>query len=142
HNLWQIDVRPGGNQLALVENVSPPSIYGTIKIISYSDTGAVSNITSIAPGPCQVLGIDYHPTDGSLLVSRYCNQAAIIEVRSLVDGTYAGAPLITLNNDGNSAAGYVRWLGDGSGVLWAFGTVSGGAHIERHLLSNPYAPVD
>jgi hypothetical protein len=142
HNLWQIDMRPGGNQLALVENVSPPSTYGTIKIISYSDGGAVSNVTSLAPTNCQVLGIDYHPTDGSLLVSRYCNQASIIEVRSLVNGAYATDPLITLNNDGNSAAGYVRWLGDGSGFLWAFGTLANGGHIERHMLSNPYAPVN
>jgi hypothetical protein len=143
HSLWQIDVRPGGNQLALVENVSPPSILGTIKIISYSDTGAVSNVTSIAPTDnCQVLGIDYHPTDGSLLVSRYCNKASIIEVRSMVDGVYATDPIVSINNDGNSAAGYVRWLGDGSGFLWAFATVSGGAHIERHMLSNPYAPVN
>jgi len=141
HNLWQIDMRAGGNQLALVENVNPPSIYGTIKIISYSDTGVVSNVTSVDPGNCQVLGIDYHPTDGSLLVSRYCNQASIIEVRRLVNGVYDGSPIITLNNDGNSAAGYVRWLGDGSGFLWSFGTVSGGAGIQRHMLSNPYAPV-
>ena len=49
---------------------------------------------------------------------------------------------ITINNNGNSAAGYVRWLGDGSGFLWSFGTVSGGAHIERHMLSNPYAAVN
>ena len=144
HNLWQIDVRPGGNQLALVENVSPPSILGTIKIISYSDTGAVSSVTSVAPADnCQVLGIDYHPTDGSLLVSRYCNNATVIEVRSMVNGVYATDPIVTINNsDGNSAAGYVRWLGDGTGFLWSFGTVSGGAHIERHMLGNPYAAVN
>jgi hypothetical protein len=142
HNLWQIDLRPGGNQLALVENVSPPSILGTIKIISYSDAGVVSNITSIAPNDnCQVLGIDYHPTDGSLLVSRYCNQATVIEVRRLVNGVYDSAPIFTMNNDGNSAAGYVRWLGDGSGFLWSFGHYPDGAGINRHMLSNPYAPV-
>lgn len=142
HSLWQIDMRPGGNQLALVENVSPPSILGTIKIISYSDAGVVSNVTSISPTDnCQVLGIDYHPTDGSLLVSRYCNKASIIEVRSLVDGVYASTPIFTMNNDGNSAAGYVRWLGDGSGFLWSFGHYPDGAGINRHMLSNPYAPV-
>ena len=144
HSLWQIDMRPGGNQLALVENVSPPSILGTIKIISYSDAGVVSNITSVDPGDCQVLGIDYYPdpADGSLLVSRYCNQTKVIEVRRLVNGAYDSNPIITLNNaDGNSYAGYVRWLGDGSGFLWAFGTASQGGRIERHMLSNPYAPV-
>ena len=142
HSLWQIDVRPGGNQLALVENVNPPSILGTIKIISYSDVGVVSNVTSIAPNDnCQVLGIDYHPTDGSLLVSRYCNKATIIEVRSMANGVYATDPIVTLNNDGNSAAGYVRWLGDGNGFLWSFGHYPDGAGINRHMLSNPYAPV-
>lgn len=141
NNLWQIDVRPGGNQLALVENLSPPSIQGTIKIISYSDSGAVTNVSAISPGNCQVLGIDYHPTDGSLLVSRYCNQASVIEVRRLVNGVYDSSPIVTLSNDGNSAAGYVRWLGDGSGFLWAFATTPQGGRIERHMLSNPYAPV-
>ena len=142
HSLWQIDVRAGGNQLALVENVSPPSGLGTIKIISYSDAGVVSNITSLDPGACQVLGIDYHPTEGSLLVSRYCNQATIIEVRRIVNGVYDSTPIVTLDNSaGNSAAGYIRWLGDGSGFLWSFGTLSGGGGIERHMLNNPYAPV-
>jgi hypothetical protein len=140
NNLWQIDVRPGGNQLALIENV-PPSIMGTIKIINYSDSGAVTGVTSVNSGNCQVLGFDYHPTDGSLLVSRYCNRATVIEVLRVVNGVYDSTPTITLNNDGNSAAGYVRWLGDGSGFLWAFATVSGGAAVQRHLMSNPYAPV-
>jgi hypothetical protein len=143
NNLWQIDVRPGGNQLALVENVSPPSIDGTIKIINYSDAGVVGTTTVVSPAGCHVLGVDYHPTDGSLLVSRYCNPTySIIEVRRLVNGTYDSTPIITLNNsDGNTAAGYVRWMGDGSGFLWAIATNPGGGTIERHSLSNPYAPV-
>jgi len=143
HSLWQIDMRAGGNQLALVENVSPPSIFGTIKIISYSDAGAVSNITSVAPdNVCRVLGIDYHPTDGSILVGRACNQGTVLEVRRLVNAVYDSSPIITLNNPGgNMAAGYIRWLGDGSGFLWAVGDASNGGRIERHMLSNPYAPV-
>jgi hypothetical protein len=140
NNLWQIDMRPGGNQLALVENASP-SINGTIKIISYTDAGAVTNTTSISPGNCQVLGIDYHPTDGSILVSRYCNQSTVIEVRQLVGGVYDSTPILSFNNDGNTAAGYIRWMGDGSGFLWAVGTASGGGTIERHMMTNPYAPV-
>jgi len=142
HSLWQIDVRPGGNQLALVENVNPPSILGTIKIISYSDAGVVSNVTSIAPSDnCQVLGIDYHPTNGSLLVSRYCNKATVIEARSIVNSVYESTPIFSTNNDGNSAAGYIRWLGDGSGFLLSFGHYPDGAGVNRHTLSNPYAPV-
>jgi hypothetical protein len=142
HSLWQIDVRPGGNQLALVENVNPPSILGTIKIISYSDAGVVSNVTSIAPSDnCQVLGIDYHPTKGSLLVSRYCNKATVIEARSIVNSIYESTPIFSTSNDGNSAAGYIRWLGDGSGFLLSFGHYPDGAGVNRHTLSNPYAPV-
>jgi len=140
-NLWQIDVRPGGNQLAVVEQISP-TIMSNIKIISYSDSGVASAPIVVPPGNCQVLGIDYHPTDGSLLVSRYCNQATVIEVRRLVNGVYDSTPIITQNNaSGDTAAGYVRWLGDGSGFLLAIGTSTGGGTIERRMMSNPYAPV-
>jgi hypothetical protein len=139
--LWQIDVRPGGNELALTERISG-SILSNIKIIAFSDTGVAATPTVVGPGNCQVLGIDYHPTDGSLLVSRYCNQTSIIEVRRLVNGVYDSSPIMTLNNpDGNTAAGYVRWMGDGSGFLLALATTSGGGTIERHMLTNPYAPV-
>jgi hypothetical protein len=142
NNLWQIDVRPGGNQLALVEQISP-SLLSNVKIISYSDSGVAGTPLVVAPSDnCQVLGVDYHPTNGSLLVSRYCNQTKVIEVRRLVNGVYDSSPIITLDNSaGTSAANYVRWLGDGSGFLWGFATVSGGGTIERHMLSSPYAPV-
>ena len=138
-NIVQIDIRPGGNQMAILES-SIAGGQGILKIINYTDAGANTGVTTIDSGNCQNLGVDYHPTDGSLLVSRYCNKASIIEARQMANGVFASTPLVTLNNDGNSAAGYIRWLGDGSGFLWAFGHYPTGAGVERHMLSNPYAP--
>ena len=93
---------------------------------------------------CTAQGVDYHPSDGSLLVARYCNQAAIQEVRRYFPAanSWAGDPLFGVT-DGNpdKAAGKVRWLGDGSGFLWAEADTTNGARIERHSLANPYSPV-
>ena len=139
-NVGQIDIRPGGNQLAIIES-SVAGGQGVLKLINYSDAGASQSVTTIAEPGCTALGVDYHPSDGSLLVSRYCNSAEVQEVRRYANGAWDANPLFAVTNGNPSkAAGYVRWLGDGSGFLWAAADTANGAGIQRHNLSNPSAP--
>jgi hypothetical protein len=141
-NIVQVEMRPGGNQMAIIET-SPTSV-GTLKIINYSDAGVRTGLTTVNSGNCQILGVDYHPSDGSLIASRYCDRAAIQEVRRYFPTTnaWAGDPMVQVTNGNpDKSAGMVRWLGDGSGFLWVVSDISAGGRIERHMLSNPYAPV-
>jgi hypothetical protein len=141
-NIIQVEMRPGGNQMAIIER-SPTSV-GTLKIINYSDAGVRTGVTTVDSGGCQILGVDYHPTDGSLLVSRYCNGAAIQEVRNYFPATniWAGDPMVQVTNGNpDKSAGMVRWLGDGSGFLWVVSDTTVGGRIERRMLSNPSAPL-
>jgi hypothetical protein len=139
--IGQLDMRPGGNQMAIVEN-SIAGGQGILKIIDYSDAGVRQAVTTIAEPGCTAQGVDYHPSDGSLLVARYCNQANIQEVRVYANGAWAADPLFGYTNGNpDRAAGKVRWLGDGSGFLWAESDTTNGARIDRHSLANPYAPV-
>jgi hypothetical protein len=139
--IGQLDMRPGGNQMAIVEN-SIAGGQGILKIIDYSDAGVRQAVTTVAEPGCTAQGVDYHPSNGSLLVARYCNQANIQEVRVYANGAWAADPLFGYTNGNpDKAAGKVRWLGDGSGFLWAEGDTTNGARIDRHSLANPYSPV-
>src|SRR5438270_13567547 len=69
-NIIEIDMRPGGNQMAILEQ-SVAGGQGVLKIINYSDAGVLQNVTNVDCGDCQNLGVDYQPTDGWLLVRRY-----------------------------------------------------------------------
>lgn len=131
-SISHVDIRPGGNQLAIVES----SGGGVLKIIHYSDTGVVSSVATVANPGCVIRGIDYHPTNGSLLVSRHCNQATIKEYRLYSNGAYESAALLTAS-DVYTAFG--RWLGDGSGFLWAAGSPNSGGEIRRSSLSSSSA---
>lgn len=136
----QIDVRPGGNQLALIET-SVSGGQGVLKMINYSDAGVAQQAFTIAEPGCTAQGVDYHPSDGSMLVSRYCNSAEIQEVRRFANGAWDADGLFGVTNGNPSkAAGFVRWLGDGSGFLWAAADTTTGGGIQRHNLSNPSAP--
>jgi hypothetical protein len=139
----QVDIRPGGNELAILES-SVAGGQGVLKIVRYSNAGVRTGLTTVDSGNCQNLGVDYHPTDGSLLVSRYCNNAAIQEVRVYhpAANSWDSDPLVQVTNGNpDKSAGMVRWLGDGSGFLWVVSDTSVGGRIDRHMLSNPYAPV-
>lgn len=141
--ITEVDVRPDGNQMAILET-SIAAGQGVLKIVNYSDAGVRTGVTTVDRGGCMILGVDYHPTNGTLLVSRYCNGAAIQEVRVYdpASNSWATDPLVQVTNGNpDKAAGMVRWLGDGSGFLWVVSDTSIGGRIQRHNLSNPYAPV-
>jgi len=131
-----VEVRPGGNQLAIVEQSS--ASLGALKIINYSDAGVRQSVTTVDNGSCYVNGIDYHPSDGSLLVSRHC-PASITEVVRYANGAYDSTPLVS--HDGDFFGGKVRWTGDASGFLWAVGDPTNGGRIEHYDFSNIAAPV-
>ena len=67
-NIGDIDIRPGGNQLAITES-SIAGGQGVLKIINYTDAGVRGTVTTVSMPGCTAIGIDYHPSDGSLLVS-------------------------------------------------------------------------
>jgi hypothetical protein len=142
-NIIAIDIRPGGNQMAILEQ-SIAGGQGVLKIINYSDAGIRQSVITVDSGNCQNLGVDYHPTDGSLLVSRYCDKAAIQEVRRYYpdSGSFAGDPLVQVTNGNpDKAAGSVRWVNDGSGFLWVQSDTTAGGGIQHYDLSNTSAPV-
>jgi hypothetical protein len=133
----QVDIRPGGNQLAIVEQ-SVAGGRGTLKIINYSDAGVRQSVVTVNSGPsCEVNGVDYHPADGSLLVSRHC-PSSITDVVRYAGGAYDSTPLVSYTTD--FFGGKVRWAGDGGSFLWAVGDSNGG-RIEHYDLNNTSAPV-
>jgi len=142
-NIVQIDMRPGGNQMAIIEQ-SIAGGQGVLKIINYSDAGVRQSVTPVASGNCRNLGVDYHPTDGSLLVSRYCDNAATQEVRRYFpsSNSFAGDPIVQVTNGNpDKSAGAVRWINDGSGILWVQSDTTAGGGIEHYDLANTSAPV-
>jgi hypothetical protein len=138
-NIAQIDMRPGGNQLAIIEGSAGRNL---LKIIAYTDAGNPTSIATVDMSGCTATGIDYHPSgDGSMIVARYCGSAQNLEVRRFTNGAFESSPIVTLGTGVDSAMGPIRWLGDGSGFLLAYDTITGGVRIQRHELSNPNAPV-
>lgn len=136
-NIAQIDIRPGGNELAFIEGSQ--SSLGTLKILRYTDSGGRVSLTTVDSGAgCYVNGVDYHPTDGSLLVSRHCPPSTEDAVR-YAGGAYDSTPLVSRTN---MFGGKVRWINDGSGFLWAVNDESGtGGRIDHFDLGNTGAPV-
>jgi len=130
----QVDIRPGGNQLAIIEQ-SVAGGLGTLKIINYSDSGVRQSVTTVDSGPsCYVKGIDYHPRERSLHVSRHC-PPSIQDAVVYSNGAYS-TPLVSYTG---VFGGKLRWTGNGSGFLWALG--DGGGHISHFDLNNTSAPV-
>lgn len=131
-----VDMNPalsgGSNELAVVASRATG-----FKIIRYTDAGVVQPIQNFDDG-CYVDSLDFHPTNGSLLVVRRCNNPQLVEVRVWSGGSY-GAPIAS--TDGmNSSYRSARWLGDGSGFLVRYGEVGSGTVIQRRNMSNPSLP--
>jgi hypothetical protein len=136
-----LDMKPGGNELTVQENTGSKAV---LKIIRYNDAGTpIGSPATVPNNGCTVQGFDYHPSDGSLIVSRYCNNQVTKEVRRYANGAWDSSPLVSYDDpQGNLAVLGVRWLGDGSGFLWAVTDITSGARIQRHMLTDPSAPVN
>ncbi|MFL6757158.1 MAG: hypothetical protein ACJ8EG_06250 [Sphingomicrobium sp.] len=134
-NSLQVDMNPvvagGVNELAVVES----RITG-FKIIRYSDAGVKQPVQSV-PDSCYIDSLDYHPSNGSILIIRRCLNPQVVEVVVWTNGSY-GLPIIS--TDGmNEFYSNARWLGDGNGFLVKYGSVANGVDVQRRNMSNPSA---
>jgi len=94
-----VDMNPalsaGSNELAVVASRATG-----FKIIRYTDAGVVQPIQNFDDG-CYVDSLDFHPTNGSLLVVRRCNNPQLVEVRVWSGGSY-GAPIASTDGMNSS----------------------------------------
>jgi len=133
-----VDMDPSANRLVFRQSNS-----SGFKIIEYSSAGVRTNVTTVAD-PCQIMGLDFHPTDGSLLVSEYCSAQDVLQVRRWTNSGFDSAPLVTFGSGQDTAIRTVRWLGDGTGFLLAYSHVTdgvGSSRIQRHMLDALSSPV-
>lgn len=127
--LSSLDVRPGGGQVAVVENRN------SIRVINYDDAGTGTGTLQIPfPSDCQIKGLDYHPNNGSLLFSRSCAGGSDMRIQQYANGQISDVIA------GVTAAPFeIRWLRDGSGFLWRVASTPTGQQIRRSDITNPQA---
>lgn len=118
-SIYAIDLKPGGGEIAF-------TLQYKLKILAYDARGvAVGAPRSIAI-PCNVLAVDYHPTDGSLAVLDECSPRHIWRLAAGA-GAVDPTPLITaslLLSPRWSRSG-ARLYYRGSGGLLGYDPVSG-----------------
>ena len=134
-----LDMNPLANQVAIVDNANPQ----VVKFINYSAAGIPGAITTFNDS-CQIVGMDFHPTNGSLLISHYCSSTGLQEVRQLVNGALESQPLETFGTSQTDAIGKVHWLGDGSGFLLYYAHPAGTTQqrqIDWYTIGMSSAPV-
>lgn len=134
-NALTIDMNPqlsgGLNELAVVESRNTG-----FKIIRYNDTGGGRTVTTV-PDSCYIDSLDYHPTNGSLLIIRRCNNPQLVQL-VIWNGAYGDVIADTDGQDEFYSS--ARWLGDGSGFLVKYGNVADGVEVQRRNESNFNAP--
>jgi hypothetical protein len=137
--IYFVDMNPAANQLAVVDT----NLSGGFKIINYSSAGVRQSITPVSDS-CTISGLDFHPTDGSLLVAEYCPSQDMLQIRRWTSAGFDASPVVTFGSGQNQAIGHVRWLGDGSGFLVNY-LYSDGAtlhrRIDRYMLGMLGSPV-
>ena len=83
--IFHVDIRPGGGQLALEEHKTPKRganpTNSTIKIIDYDGNGSMVGSIRTMPLTCLTGSLDYHPTDGTLLY-RNCSPQRIYRLNT------------------------------------------------------------
>lgn len=128
-----LDFDPSSNRIAAL---------GTdrmLRIVSYSDAGVGLSTESIPTNDCIINGFDFHPSDGSLLVSRWCSASNSLEVLRYSGGSYS-SPLITFGDPQTNATREIRWVPDGTGFFIGHANLAGSA-IERHSIAIPSSTV-
>jgi len=124
-SLSDLDVRPGGGQLAFIEG-------GTaIKVVSY-DTSGVQTRVDIVPqaAGCRDYGLDFRG-DGALLYGSNCGSGTSLNVKE-----WNGATSIDLIANAKNQVNKIRWLRDGSGFVWQTATATG-LEFRKSDLGNP-----
>jgi len=120
-----LDVRPGGGQIAFIEGIT------AIKVVTYNSAGVQQRV-EIVPQPtgCRNAGLDFK-ADGELLFGQSCSGGTSRNVN-----IWDGSAVSTVIGNLDSQASKVRWLRDGSGFLWETATASG-LDVRKSDLGNP-----
>lgn len=129
-----LDLDPSSNRIAVL---------GTdriIRIVSYSAAGVGGAVATIAADNCVPNGMDFHPSDGSLLISRWCSASNTLEVRRYANGGLSGT-IGSYGNPQTNAISVIRWTPDGSGFFIGHVSDNGPSQIERRSLALPDAPL-
>ena len=129
-----VDFDPSSNRIAVL---------GTdriLRIVSYSSAGVAGSVTSIPTDNCIINGFDFHPSDGRLLVSRWCNSTNSLEVRIYANGGYSGT-IGSYGDPVNNAISVIRWTPQGDGFFIGHVSGTGPSKVERRSLALPDAPL-
>jgi hypothetical protein len=134
-NVTNVDVRPGGGQVAFIEFYQGSNY--RIKVVSYDANGVAQSTTTVPqPAGCVNQGLDFR-SDGLLLFSQVCNSDTVLSIDTW-DGTTVTPVLANLGQ--NDTPWQVRWLPDGSGFLWrSTGLPATPQQLRESSLSNPSA---
>ena len=110
--IFHVDIRPGGGQLALEDHTTPKGAANptnsAIKIIDYDANGVVVGSVRTLQLTCLTGSLDYHPTDGTLLY-RNCSPQRIYRLNTT---TMASSDLGLVHD-----AFIASWL-DATGILY------------------------
>ena len=74
--IFNLDMKPGGGEISFEQTACCSSGPTYFKTVQYAATGTLGTV-SRSFSSCRISGIDYHPSDGSLLMSDTCNQKAM-----------------------------------------------------------------
>lgn len=115
--IYHVDIRPGGGQLAIEEHVTTkgrtPTQISRIKIIDYDANGVMQGGVRTHQLTCLTGSLDYHPTDGTLLY-RDCSSPK--RIWRLDTATMVASDLGLAHN-----AFIASWLDATSLLYWASG---------------------
>ena len=111
-----------------------------LRIVAYNSAGVMQTVTPIPTDNCIINGFDFHPSDGRLLVSRWCNATNSLEVRIYANGGYSGT-IGSYGDPFSNAISVVRWTPEGDGFFIGHVSGTGPAKIERRSLALPDAPL-
>ena len=133
--LFNVDVRPGGGQVAFIESYQGANY--RIKVVSYDVNGVTLSTTTVPqPSGCTNNGLDFR-SDGLLLFSQLCNRSTSNSIDTW-DGSTVTPVLANLGQ--NDTPWQVRWLPDGSGFLWrSIGLPATPQQLRESSLNNPSA---
>lgn len=106
--IGRVDMKPGGGEVSFYENfgnlANGPA---QLKTVTYAATGKAGVVTRSVEG-CNY-SIDYHPSDGSLLMV-----ACSLEVQTLAAGS--SSPTLVASTNGATRA---RWLSSGTEFVYS-----------------------
>lgn len=123
-----LDARPGGGQVAVVENGN------SIRLINYDANGNPTGTSNVpVPAGCNIQGLDYHPSDGSLLYSETCNSGTNTRIERFANGQVSDVMV------GITYPYEVRWTRDGLSFLWRAASSATGQQLRLSSMSNPLA---